>query len=66
MPLSLPALEKTELLPTPQKTVTFHLSNPKETVFFVSSLITSFDIEQLFGIVISLYWNTDQFDYSKF
>jgi len=68
VPLSLPAF-KIELLPTPQKTLAFHLSNPKETIYFMSLLITFFDIGQLFGIVLigcSLYWNTDQFDYSKF
>jgi len=69
VPLLLPAFKKTELLPTPKKTLAFHLSNPKETIYFMSSLITFFDIGQLFGIVLidcSLYRNTDQFDYSKF
>jgi len=69
VPLSLPAFKKTELLPTPKKTLAFHLSNPKETIYFMPSLITFFDIGQLFGIVLidcSLYRNTDQFDYSKF
>ena len=68
VPLSLPAFKKIELLPTPKKTLAFHPSNPKETIYFMSSLITFFDIGKIFGIVLidcSLYRNTDQFDYSK-
>ena len=67
VPLSLPVLKKTELLPTPQKTLAFHLSSPKKTIYCV--IVNHLFIGQLLGILLigcSLYRNTDQFDYSKF